>query len=47
MPDTYGGQYDPAERLCETGGGGGGDCAINTLSNKCEIFIRLLECFKC
>ena len=24
MPDTYGGQYDPAERLCETGGGGGG-----------------------
>ena len=24
MPDTYEGQYDPAERLCETGGGGGG-----------------------
>ena len=46
MPDTYEGQYDPAERLCETGGGGG-DCAINTLSNKYEIFIRLLECFKC
>ena len=23
MPDTYEGQYDPAERLCETGGGGG------------------------
>ena len=46
MPDTYEGQYDPAERLCETGGGGG-DCAIHTLSNKCEIFIRLLECFKC